>query len=331
MAVVVVPDDWDAWAQWGPKAKILALSAARLHDVKYFVPGSGDYPLLWPSVWAFSGWLSGGWEEQWSKGWGAVFMGLTVWQLIRFTCRVSGSKRTGWVVGASFVSMPVVPLVASWGYAEAPYWLMCMCAVTRLMGWRDSNRVVDLWWGALFLAGSAYTKNEGILLAALAAGWVGLCSRDFKQILAVLAPTAILAGSWKLYTYLVLQVSNHAIPAADSLPKGIGPFLERAWQAGGYIIRHWLDVRQWNIVLPGAVLLCIWLLIRGGVRNRVNLLLPLGMLCGLLGTILLYGDNWLWQLGVAWNRLTIQFLVVLFPVLVVGLIDWRNGKDLRLA
>jgi hypothetical protein len=57
---------------------------------------------------------------------------------------------------------------------------------------------------------------------------------------------------------------------------------------------------------------------RGGRRNRVNLLLPAGMLAGLLLVVLMHGDNWLWQMGVAWNRLTLQFFVVLLPVMVAG-------------
>jgi len=73
MAVIVVPDDWDAWAIWGAKAKVLALAQGPLENVIYF--GHQDYPLLWPAVWAFSGWCSGGWEEHWSRGWGRYWRG----------------------------------------------------------------------------------------------------------------------------------------------------------------------------------------------------------------------------------------------------------------
>lgn len=44
MAVIVVPDDWDAWAIWAAKAKVLALGSGPLADVSYF--GHADYPLL---------------------------------------------------------------------------------------------------------------------------------------------------------------------------------------------------------------------------------------------------------------------------------------------
>ena len=43
MSVVVVPDDWDAWAIWGAKAKVLALGWGPLKDVTAF--GHPDYPL----------------------------------------------------------------------------------------------------------------------------------------------------------------------------------------------------------------------------------------------------------------------------------------------
>ena len=58
MSVVVVPDDWDAWAIWGSKARVLAQGTGPLYDVTRF--GHPDYPLLWPTIWAFSGWLTGG-------------------------------------------------------------------------------------------------------------------------------------------------------------------------------------------------------------------------------------------------------------------------------
>jgi hypothetical protein len=66
MAVTSVPDDWDAWAIWGARAKVLALGNGPLEDVTWF--GHADYPLLWPSLWACSGWCAGGWEEQWIRG-----------------------------------------------------------------------------------------------------------------------------------------------------------------------------------------------------------------------------------------------------------------------
>ncbi len=166
MAVIVVPDDWDAWAIWGSKAKVLALGSGPLEDVTKF--GHADYPLLWPTVWAFSGWFAGGWEESWSKGWGAVFLLLCVWEMIITVQARNGSRTAGLLAAALFVSVPNVPLIASWAYAEAPLWLMMTCGLTCLLRWRsEEGRRADAVLAGLFAAAAAHTKNEGLLFAVL--------------------------------------------------------------------------------------------------------------------------------------------------------------------
>ncbi len=323
MAVAVVPDDWDAWAQWGPKAKILVSPAARLGDVKYFVPGSGDYPLLWPSIWAFSGWCSGGWEEQWSKGWGAICFALTAWQLLGFSTRALGSRTGGWIVAALFASMPVVPLVASWGYAEAPFWLMLVCAMSRLLEWRNFGRRSDLWRAGVFFTAAACTKNEGIVFAALGCVWVLFCGRKFRDLWVVGFPVLMVVGGWRIYASAGMQASSHVVMGLQSSPPEWGAWMARLAEAGSYVARQWVDVKQWNLVLPATLAAAAWLVWTGGRQNRENLLLPIGMLAALFAAVMAHGADWLWQLCVAWNRLTIQFFVVLLPVLAAGFGRWR--------
>ena len=178
MAVAVVPDDWDAWAIWGPKAKVMLLGTGPLSDVTRF--GHPDYPLLWPSVWAFSGWCAGGWEEQWGKGWSVLFLALTAWQMGQLSRDFTGRREAGWLVPAIFVSMPAVPLVASWAYAEAPLWLALACAYGRLMRWHDRHQISDAIWAGVFAGAAAWTKNEGALLFVLGLLGLGL-SRNSKK------------------------------------------------------------------------------------------------------------------------------------------------------
>ena len=318
MAVVVLPDDWDAWAQWGPKAKLLAVSAGPLSDVKYFVPGSGDYPVLWPAVWAFSGWLSGGWEEQWSKGWGAIFMALAAWQLSVIYWRAGGNRVGGLLFAALFVSSPAVPLVASWGYAEAPYWLMLVCAMSEVLMWQRDKQRKCLWYASFFVAAAASTKNEGIMFAVLCSMWVALCGRNVKDILAISIVPLVFAGVWRVYVAMVIGTSNHALGGFSQAGVDFFVMADMLRYALLYIVHHWLDPRQWNIVMPIALVASLWLAFKGGRRQCMCLLLPFAMLGSLLLVVLLYGENWKWQMYVAWNRLTIQFLAVLSPVLAAG-------------
>lgn len=299
MAVVVVPDDWDAWAQWGPKAKILAVSTGAFSDVKYFVPGSGDYPLLWPSIWAFSGWCAGGWEEQWSKAWGPLFLILTTWQLGRIASR--------------FVSMPAIPLVASWAYAEAPLWLMLTCATGRLLQWQSTGKVSDICLAGIFTAAATCTKNEGVLFGILAAIWLYLNSRRLLNFSLFLAPIIAFYGSWRVYVHSSIQNANHAVSGLGAANRPIGQWLDVMAAAGNHVLNIWMDPKQWLLILPVFVLASGWLMIRGQSRDRVNLFLPWGFLAGLFAVVLSHGQDWSWQLGVAWNRLTIQGLVVFDP------------------
>jgi len=327
MAVVVGPDDWDAWAQWGPKAKILALSGGSLSSVAYFVPGSGDYPLLWPSVWAFSGWCAGGWEEQWSKAWGPLFLLLTAWQIGVLSFRFSGRCDVSCITAALFVSMPAVPLVASWAYAESPLWLSLVCATGRMLLWQQSKKRVDLLLAGLFAAAAACTKNEGALFIVLSSLWIMLNSHRIRDLLPFLLPSLLTYGMWRAYTLISMDVSNRAIKALESMDWIGNQWFDVLSAAGNHVLHIWVDVRQWNIVLPTLFLIAGWLLFRGLRRDRLNLLLPITFFAGLFVVVLSHGSDWSWQLGVAWNRLTIQGMVVLIPILICGLSRRWIQKD----
>jgi hypothetical protein len=330
MAVVVVPDDWDAWAQWGSKAKVLLLSTGPLSDVCYFVPGSADYPLLWPSLWAFAGWCAGGWEEQWGKGLGTVLLAATLGQIYLFANSISRRMDRGWWCEALMVSMPAVPLIASWSYAEPALWLMLICATTRLLKWRDSNRVADFWRAALFSAGAACTKNEGLLFCLLSASWVAFGSKNVLHFIRYLLPTLLLAGPWLVYVKFFVGSSSHVNPTL------VAPLSDLNWWGqvlgsfSGYILGNWSDVKQWNMMAVGMILASLMLSLQGSARDRSNLLLPFSMLAGFMFVILTYGESWMWQLSVAWNRLTIQFLMILLPVLISGFLKdgpLRSSKE----
>jgi hypothetical protein len=327
MAFVVVPDDWDAWAQWGPKAKVLALGNGPLSDVRFFVPGSGDYPLLWPSVWAFSGWCAGGWEEQWSKGWGPLFLMLTAWQIRQVVRHVTGRGDYGLVAATVFISMPAVPLVASWAYAESPLWLMMVSALGRLMAWRLSRRASDLALGAVFAAAAAYTKNEGVLFAALALLWVLVnCAGRIPWRAAALPVLLVLVlyAPWAWYVRLNLGLSDHATQGLAD-PGGWALAVRRLGPALAQIMGIWRDLRQWNLVLPVLLAGALGLGIRGPAGIRRDLLIPMGMLAGFLAILLFHPADIQWQLGVAWSRLTIQAAVPLTVIVACGLADVQRG------
>lgn len=324
MAVVVVPDDWDAWAIWGPKAKVLLLGTGPLSDVTHF--GHPDYPLIWPSVWAFSSWCAGGWEEQWSKGWGVLFMALAAWQMGRISREATGRKVAGWLVPALFLSMPAVPLVASWAYAEAPLWLVLVCAYGRLLKWWEMGRAWDAVWTGVFAGAAALTKNEGMLFAALV--FIGMAGASGTGRWRGVGIYSLVLAAVVLPWFVWIKQGAELAPGASlgvRLPSWdwlAGRTTESVWLVG----RMWSDVRQWNVVLVGALALAVVLAVRRGRAFLRLVLIPIGLGAGSLAVIVLREGSLSWQIGTAWNRLTLQFFVVLLPALAVGMGRFRRGE-----
>ena len=326
MAVVVVPDDWDAWAIWGSKAKVLALGSGPLEDVTRF--GHADYPLLWPTIWAFSGWFAGGWEECWSKGWGAVFLLLCVWEMASTVTAQSGNRTAGLLAAALLVSVPHVPLLASWAYAEAPLWLMMTCGLACFLRWRSQEgRRADAVLAGLFAAAAAHTKNEGLLFAVLLGLLLLLRGQQRKDVLFALLAFTLCYLPWFWWSRLHLDLSAGAGPphldAADSLRRAVS----RIAPAMEAISGMWKDVRQWNLVGAGLGLAVLGTVLRRR-QDAALLLLPTGLLVGCFAVILCNSNEIYWQIGTAWNRLTVQALPLFLVVLAV--IAGRRDRPLRL-
>jgi hypothetical protein len=324
MAVAVVPDDWDAWAIWGSKAKVLALGSGPLDDVTRF--GHPDYPLLWPTIWAFSGWMAGGWEECWGKGWGAIFLFLCAWEMISAVTQQSGNRTAGLLAAGLFVSIPIVPLIASWSLAEAPLWLMMTCGLASFLRWRREGRQADAVLASLFAAAAAHTKNEGLLFALLL-GLLFLFNgrRAAKASVSYLLIFSACYFLWFWWLRLHLHIDSsaaaslHHFDAFTSVRHAAG----RVVPAGKAIFAMWKDVRQWNIVGFGVGIALISMLFqRTTWRDTLPFFLPTGLLAGYFVIILLNHEEIFWQIGTAWNRLTAQSL----PLLLVPFF-WRRKEN----
>ena len=314
MSVIVVPDDWDAWAIWAAKAKVLALGHGPLLDVSHF--GHADYPLLWPSIWAFSGWFGGGWEEMWSRGWGGIFLLLSVWEIVVIIERLTGRRELGFLGGALFVSMPMVPLIASWSYAEAPFWLLtiacCGCLVLR--GREDQQMVTVV--AALLAAAAAYTKNEGVMIAGILGLWILLLPgrNRIHAMLLFFGVFALCYSPWMIWTKYVMQFGSHATTGLHFDIDSIKRAAQRVPAAVEAITKMWVDVKQWNIVLW---LGCGFTLF--GLRKgpwQVWLFPALTILLGYFVIVVFHEAEIYWQVGTSWNRLTLHVLPFLLICMV---------------
>lgn len=318
MSVVVGPDDWDAWAQWGPKAHIIAYGMGPLSDVQYFVPGSGDYPLLWPALWAFSAWCSGGWEDQWVKGWGAILLALVAWQMALVIKKNGLDGRWGGVAAALFLSMPAVPLIGSWAYAEPLFLLMTICAIGRLFAWRIDGHKSNILLAAGFTAGAALTKNEGLLFAIVCVIWFLMQDNSKHPFLALarfVFIILVLYTPWFIYRELNIHTQNHAMGGA-----AMGDLVLQAASRFGPALQHigkiWSDVKQWNIAIPLLVLGAGYVTLFVP-RARRDLIMPVILVAGYLFIMLIHPADLHWQIGAAWNRLTLHIFAVLMIVLAI--------------
>lgn len=326
MSVVVVPDDWDAWAIWGAKAKVLALGQGPLRDVTHF--DHADYPLLWPSVWAFSGWWAGGWEENWSRAWGPLFMLLCACEIGIIIRRLSFDITAGLLGAALFVSIPMVPLISSWSYAEAPLWLMMICSFGYLLSWGRDGKWQQLVLSGLFVSAAAYTKNEGLLYALLGLFWIISHRRKnlLKACFLYMIPLLLLYMPWFTWIKTTLHLESHALVGLNLDYHTLVRALYRLMPTVESIAEMWADVRQWNIVLWGLVLSSIYVVFTKAKDCCSELLIPVLMLFASFVIVIFHPSDVHWLVSASWNRITTQTL----PLFIVVLIPCFFRKDLFL-
>lgn len=328
MAMIVVPDDWDAWAIWGAKAKVLALGHGPLLDVSHF--GHEDYPLLWPAIWSYAGWLNGGWEEVWARGWGTVFYILCIWELVVIIYRMTHRVNLSILAGALFASMPVAPLVTSWSYAEAPFWLMTTTCVGYILHMSASSRLSSMFIPALLAAGAAYTKNEGVMFALLIGFWIIFVIKNNRVqcIISFLLIFFMFYFPWIYWTKIVMEFGSHATAGLQLDMDNLYRVLGRLMPAKEAIGRIWFDIKLWNIVLVGGITSMLTSIVRFRADCLKLLLLPVAILIGyFLVTVFHYAEIY-WQIGTSWNRLTLHAMPFIILVLTLQLDESETLKRL---
>ena len=245
-------------------------------------------------------------------------MVLCIWQMVVMVHRSTGRWDLGWLAGALFASIPMVGLLASWSYAEAPFWLMTVCAVGCLFRWRTQATPMLLVLAGCFAAAAAHTKNEGVLLAVLLLVWVIFAAQKRRGLssLLFLAPLFIIYGPWLVWMRYVLEFGSHATAGLGVSYDALSWAMSRGRTALQAIAGMWMDIRQWNIVLWIILPVSLVLLARGPMTVRRDILLPWCMLLAYLAIVLLHQADVFWQVGTAWNRLTVQVLPIFMMILV---------------
>jgi hypothetical protein len=270
MAPVRPLGDWDAWSIWSRKAEMLFHTGSLTTD--FFASSAytfmhPDYPLLVPVF-----------ESIEYRAMGAVdtrAIHLQFWLLlIAFVLAILylGLRRgtlLEWLPLAVVVA--ITPSVVSQiftAYADIPLALFLAVGVLLLGEWLVRHDPKNLAVSVLFLAGTASTKNEGlvaaliVLFVAAVLTLVGACRRDKRHF--VIAAAAFVAAilPWRIW------LSVEGIHGDISPRKGVDPSYlshrtNRIWPSVEYLYGQ-LEKGGWLYAVPiAASIALVCLLIRG--------------------------------------------------------------------
>lgn len=244
-------------------------------------------------------------------------MVLTAWEIGVIIRRQTHQSRQALFGAIFFLSIPMVPLVASWSYAETALSLMIICSFGYLLCWRDENALNHIILGAIFTVAASYTKNEGLLFAVLGLLWT-MAIYNKKRIKAVcyyMVFLVVLYLPWYLWVRVVHDLDSNAIKVFTYHPNVILHALKRIPDALMIIGNMWKDVKQWNVSIGLMGLAVVLYLAKGTKYQRMDILLPIAMLLGYFIIIIHHKNLW-WHIGTAWNRLTVQTL----PLFIVAIL-----------
>ena len=194
--------DWDAFAIWGLKAKVLfdapAGRASYFHDLPLSFSHL-DYPLLVPFVTAGTYAAIGVVDDRLGKiAWPFL---LVCWAIFLYGCARSRRSR---VESAALTALGVgTPVMVQWagaGNADVQLTIFYGASLYYLAAWIESRRAPDLRLAFVFTAACVFTKQEGLALAAVSAiVAVAFGGRTLRDVGGALLLFAALAAPWLVW------------------------------------------------------------------------------------------------------------------------------------
>jgi hypothetical protein len=269
-------DEWDAWNLWTRKAVLLVHDGQLPLDVfsgAAYATSHPDYPLLLPVLEALH-LRSTGRLEPWN-------VHVAIWLLLAcfiWAMAFLGSRVTRPIVWALLPAAAALLSISELlsGLADVPLaYLLCL-AVLALALFLEGERRSDLALGALFLAGAASMKNEGLpgAVFALGATFAVLVVGRRRRLLApfALAAAAVVAvgiAPWRLW------LAAHDITGDIPVAKGVDPSYlfsaarwDRVWPSVEALHGQLTNTATASIFVPLALALVV-LRVRGRHRSPV--------------------------------------------------------------
>jgi len=265
---------WDAWSFWALKARMFTLGGPPreyFHDplTLYTHP---DYPLNLPLAAAALFHIPGQIGVVLAALIGPACLGALLLLLYAGLTRLYGRATAALAVGA-FSFVPALPVQAASGNADAPLALYTGAATLYLLLWWRLRRPADALLMGLLAGGAAWTKREGLPVAALLlvayivdevlraresrrdVGATELGLMQMRRMAGVSAASVVLPLPWLLFCLIARPLGRDFLPFtasvflahADRLPHIVALFLLQM-----------LDFANWGLLwLLLAVLLLV--------------------------------------------------------------------------
>jgi hypothetical protein len=162
--------DWDAFAIWGLKAKVLAHEALRptpayFHDLTLSYSHL-DYPLMVPFLTAGAYAAMGTVDDQTGKL-VSVFLDALLVPMVYLGLRWKLRRLPAACLSAITVLLPAMFRYAGAGCADLPLTMFYAGSILYVLRWIDRQQREDLILAILFSVFMTFTKNEGLVLALI--------------------------------------------------------------------------------------------------------------------------------------------------------------------
>ncbi|MGB7746273.1 MAG: glycosyltransferase family 39 protein [Verrucomicrobiia bacterium] len=162
--------EWDAFAIWGFKAKVLTHDALRptpayFHDLTLSYSHL-DYPLMFPFLTAGAYAAMGTVDDQTGKL-VSVFLDVLIVPMVYLGLRWRLRRLPAACLAAILAMLPVMFRYGGVGCADLPLAMFYAGSILYVARWMDRQQGPDLILAILFSAFAAFTKNEGTVLALM--------------------------------------------------------------------------------------------------------------------------------------------------------------------
>jgi hypothetical protein len=256
--------EWDSWSIWGRKATALFYDGSlpvHMFTSPIYAFMHPDYPILVPTFESIQFRAMGGLNTQPLHAQFWLLLVTFVWSVLYLGAR-RGALLTWTPIAVAIGIAPGVYGQLMTAYADIPMAIFLALGVLLLAEWLRTfdGRVLAL--ATLFLAASANTKNEGLLVAVIAfvvAGGVLAATRRTDRIrLLALGALGFLAGilPWRLWVAAHHLQGEIPFGKAFSLSY-LADRSDRFWPSVTALYEQLIDQTTWLYIVPLAAALVV--------------------------------------------------------------------------